>query len=952
MKKFAKRCVGALCIAALLIGFVPGFWVGFVSAENTDSVSPADLFVANSGVVSITPNVDFPDYSMEGNGVQIIVNDDASFRFANVVDISDFDLGKELLSFQVLSNQDKMVNLSNVYLTLTDIHDPENTLQIRFSSGWRYEGSVAAKYDSRWMFRNNYGHVPDYPQYSVVTDPSQASHGSWVDCNFDYNKFYENSQMSSYHEAGMPPFKVAIDYDVGTVYTLTAKEMSLYHGYKEWTSVVDMRDSTVVGLGQEWSRFTTGECYMDIKIELSDDNGTGGIIISQIAGQNLSGEEVLDQSAPRVYVDVDEDYLEQLPNATLDKPYILPTARALDIVDGELEVSIDVYKSDQKVTDQMLVDGKFVGTQKGGYVIAYSTKDRAGNEATVELNLRCVYAVQPMRVAFAGGVTSVNAGQEYVVPDIDVVGGTGKINIDAVYYYNDQEIQLDASRKIFLDKTGKLRAECTVSDAVGTVVFGSTNIEIDVVAEDAPVLLVSGVPHYAVSGKTLILPDCDAYNYSFDEDQESYHAVTKVLVNGKDVTTDLRYEVVETAGSVLNVQYIASSGGKTVEKNFEVPVYKLESIYDLVRYDDAITTNQWEETATLYSEFMGEGDYSIELANPVSATNLWFEIALSNDNIKHFDVVFTEFYGERELFLRFTKKDNTSAYMQVNGEGEFYTVDGSFMDASKHFQFILNESTGYLCDTMQRPLVKLDEWTDKSNFNGVAKGAVNLSIRVSGKEETSVSGIRLYRISNQTFMTANPNTAFVDRIGPAVYLYDQMRNYMMNIGDTLLVSAAEAYDVVDFNAEVFVSVLAPDGTTLIDKQSCHDSFEIVLDQYGYYSVIYYLSDSSSASKFASTNAARFSIQVIDTISPVAEVIGNMPEKIQLGQSIKIPVVSVYDDISGVTINTFVIDTSEIYHVVNDGESFLPTKPGKYRIVYYVVDETYNSTMVEYTVVVE
>ena len=96
MKKFAKRCVGVLCIVSLLVGFVPIFGVSYVSAENTGSISPADLFVANSGVVSITPNVDFPDYSSEGNGVQILVNDDASFKLINasINDTSPEQLGK------------------------------------------------------------------------------------------------------------------------------------------------------------------------------------------------------------------------------------------------------------------------------------------------------------------------------------------------------------------------------------------------------------------------------------------------------------------------------------------------------------------------------------------------------------------------------------------------------------------------------------------------------------------------------------------------------------------------------------------------------------------------------------------------------------------------------------------------------------------------------------------
>ncbi|MBO5736461.1 MAG: hypothetical protein J6S04_01510, partial [Clostridia bacterium] len=95
--------------------------------------NPASIIKADNNIVEMTPNVEFPHYSVPGRGLKIIgKNSGAQFSYNGVIDLNTFSKEKEILSLQILGAE-YAARFQYLYITLTDVYDKNNSVVIRYT---------------------------------------------------------------------------------------------------------------------------------------------------------------------------------------------------------------------------------------------------------------------------------------------------------------------------------------------------------------------------------------------------------------------------------------------------------------------------------------------------------------------------------------------------------------------------------------------------------------------------------------------------------------------------------------------------------------------------------------------------------------------------------------------------------------------------------------------------
>lgn len=928
-------------IISVLFAIMLAMPVAFAYA-NTQTESPAtvaeatqsaSLFENTFACDTIVGNQDFPEeYSQPGNGVKILGNlNQASVRYRNVIDASTLTKDENLIAFQILSMGHADV-FDTMYITLTDIYDSSNTVRFRIKQQtWRTEYSmVAVNYDGRWMYIVN---QPGHANAGNINDPVEDMYGSWVNTPFDAGK----SDINGGKIQNVPPLTIKLDYDSGKVYL-----------DNNGTLCMDMLNESMVGVGNQWKKFTTGECYLDITYE--NVMGSCGIIVSEIAGQSLSGETLVDTTAPVLKADLPENYMQSMPDAQKNGAYPLPQFRALDVVDGSCEVEFSLSQSGVDVTDSVLVeDGNIYFRRAGTYDLNFTSEDKSGNPARKTLRVVCEDSIPLIDIHFAQEPETAYIGSQFYLPEIVAEGGSGNLELTYDVYYNNKKITVPESRYLDLTEEGEIRILCEVKDYIGTLASSAEEFVIEVLPPQQTVLYVGGVPHSATKGKQLVLPDFEAINYNHQEGEAGYYPEKKVTVNGVDVTDTLTYTVTEEAKTVLEVVYSAGEGAARGEKKFNLIVIDPKNVEDYFIYGEGVTVNGDGAESRRYTQFDCSTDMTYLLSQPVMSDYLEFELIAGNSNFEYFDVVMEDYYSGATVFFRFKPiTDNTtSSYMQLNGIGSDYTVNGSFYSTTNSFSFIYDNETKTLLTGAGDSVCTVARTADGQTFDGFESGAVRFSVRTNVRTEGESCKIRFYSVSNQNFISP-----FQDRFNPEAHYFTPMEYRSISIGDEFVVAGAVAYDVLDCNSEISVSLVAPDGTKLLDKAPCDQNYTFKAEQYGRYTITYYIFD--SVNRDENMDCDRFNVIVRDEEPPVICVQKKPAANISLGEMIERPVFTVTDNYSETTeCGVYVKDTNGYYIDISaaDAEGYVPQARGEYIVYILAYDEAYNACVTQFNVTV-
>lgn len=906
---------------------------GFESQQDDYSVTVYDRKVT-SGSVAVTKTL------AEKSGVLLSGKAaDQTFRFVNPINLNELSPTTPIVKLFVPADNG-YASLNALELRLVDKYNSANYVSVYYSQhvSLDYYCYVRAGANGRQYGRSN----------------EAAANGQiWT---YLYGTVAMNSLCGSannqpvYGESKNNAFGFYFDYANKSISIDNARDW----GFGEFYTVVDLDDPDMVG-ADRWSGFTTGEAYLEVVIPGSVTK-TAAIVVLEVAGQSLGGEEVIDTVAP--IIGVAAEYApDSMPEALVGKRYDVPAATAWDLVCGETEVNVKVVASDGSELE--ITDGYVFPSETGGYSIVYTAIDIFENVATKVYRFVAVSEIEEITMQWETEPGEYTAGQTIIVPEIFLSGGSGKIkNVGIRILYNGREIVLPASRSLKLTEAGTIVFELVNAEDYLETPFVKTSLTIFAAAPQTATIYVGGIPERYVAGNMAYLPKYSAIDYAFRADEDEYYPSVNVYVNGKLVTGDV---FTVPAVGYTELKFTAGSGLRNVEKIFSVETVKPEALSDYFSADGDFDGKLSDDGLIVTTT----ANNPVTFINPVVYDSLNLSINLAktiqyycadgsmSDKICNIPdavtITLTDYYDEEyKLTIRILPYSKTQSYLEINNSGEYNKIKGSFSAAKTSIQSfkLLLKREGVIQDVRSSLSFSFDSFTNGEKFDGFPSGLVKISFGVEAMNDAS---ILINQISNQIF--DGYSYEYGDSTAPVLLLEEKMESGVVMKGEEIVVSAAKAYDVLNMYGTVTLRVLVPraDGTiaVLYDGIGADRSFTLQTEYYGLYTVEYTLLD-----EYKNREVRTFKYTVRDTVAPTITVDGTLEERYAVGDEMKIPDIFVTSSIDPAPVYVVMIYNSSTRYEVVTGQSSVILKKGDFKLVIYAYDSDYNISVVEYTFVVE
>lgn len=856
-----------------------------------------DLFKGD--IIRAEHNTDSPDYIKEScNGVKITANTGATFRFANPVDLNAVGGEKNLFGFIPVVN--KKADYKTFSVKLTDVYDSENVLEICFRDA---DGNS----DFMWNFPLSY--------LSAGVDGVLGGYQSGNSINFKpYGTVVENSFNGGLYEGYEMTnvFAVQFDYAQRKIYT------DYKQGFAGRALVMDFNDRNLLA-GNIWEGFTTGEVWMDFCFPSLASSAS--VIITEVCGVKLSGEEITDSVKPIIYPETRSEYLENgFPDALAGEKYAVPAAYATDMISGACEVEAVVLDASGNIIKTE--NGFFVPVSAGNYKLRYTAKDIYGNTETRVFDIAAKNSL-PQRKAEITSAEKYYAGEPFRLPEIRVTGKSGIVEYSFEALFNGKTAVADENNYFTFYETGTLELRLNVSDYFGSETI---SVKISVEAPDAPVIDVKNVPISAFKGKNLKLPDFTATDYAGGTSCRK-----SVYVNGLILDDSLTYAVKNT-DEVLYVEYIARAGVKETIKEFTVNVLESSEFIDVIIADSHVTAQTRGDTGVAFS---AASDFKISMPAPLYFNGLTVDFKLSAEHAGRAELNFTDFETRtKNINLSFFKAGEGRVNVSLNG-GELYSMQGSFTNSGTTLDLVFQDGKIY---NYGNALMSVTHYADGRVFDGFGGGKVLAELKLC--DVTDVSELILYKVANQSFITIG---SFRNDAGPVINYNQTMSNTLISINTPVSVSAAESSDVFTGAADVKVKITSPSGKIITNDADAGSPVSFLASEYGKYTIVY-----SSTDIFGGYTEDLFVYQVTDEIPPEITVLGSVKDTYGLGEEISVPDAFATDTVDGeATLIIYLFDESyNMTKIETGGGTISLNKAGKYKLVYLAYDAEYNMSRVE------
>lgn len=890
-----------------------------LSGDNKD-----EMFTWTKNVKEVNYNYELPQYEnceVSGNGVQFVVRgDNCVVEYNNIINVNALEPTENLIEFQALYDDNyEALAADNQDATLTvkliDAHNENNYFTVTYEQYKLISAFNWWNVYTRAGFNGvEWGELGRYGTHRLET--GSEAYGSLL--------------LASFYGQGKVPFNIQYDS--------TEKIVTLNNG-EGYVPVIDLDNEAQVGEGKAWGGFTTGEVYL--QLIFPNTVTTSSIVVTEIAGQSLAGatslSDINDAKGPAIHIDLDADYKKDgLPFAKVGQNYPLPNVWANDMVAGETDVTVLVENIATSKTYAITEQGVVVD-MSGEYRITYTSTDKANNVSKEYLYFTAKDNIEPVKIAFENEPEEILIGKAYSIPRIMAQGGSGKVEYYEEFLFNGEKYVPDYRRNIclpYIEGQEKYTFQCVVyvkdylASEYSTVIF-----DFDVIISEKPIVQIYGLPQVAFVDKTLVFPDFEAVDYA----NGGIEAAKFIRVNGKILGVDRKYTVSETDGKSLAVEYIAGTGAAQVSSLYYIPVKKVQTIADYILVDDSVKY----EVTNEYVEYVAENDFTMTAPNALPANvETIFSISPERNNIGYLQVRLVDYYDESiALTFKVTphESDSSASRIQVNGEEKSYTLSGSFYDETP-FYFFFDNTQKALCRENKDVICNVNATENGENFNGFSSGLVRLQIKTCNT--TDENAIRIYSIGNQTFNAYGLKT----RTSAQLVFSEKIETRQISFGEKIVIPAARAYDVLDFNSSVTVSLSRPDGRLIYNKIKCDTTYYYESSEYGTYIVIYHITDASG-----NTEDLYYYIGAVDKTAPTIDMVGEISTTHKKGNAFIVPNIYVEDERDGVNCEISVYIIGKKCEKVSIGQTYAFGEEGVYVLVYYVTDMSGNVNILRKTI---
>ena len=189
----------------------------------------------------------------------------------------------------------------------------------------------------------------------------------------------------------------------------------------------------------------------------------------------------------------------------------------------------------------------------------------------------------------------------------------------------------------------------------------------------------------------------------------------------------------------------------------------------------------------------------------------------------------------------------------------------------------------------------------------------------------------LGKVSNQGFTSVHLSRG--EKIAPMIAFDGVFGTMKVAKGAAVAVPTAYAYDVFDATSTVSMSVITPSGESLKNKVAA-TGYTFTADEYGIYYVSYDVKDSSG-----NKDTLNYLIVVSDDVAPTLTVNGTYQET--YNGKVKILSATATDNVDGELDVTIWIEKTDMTTREVQMDETVSLEKGKYKIVYYAMDENGN-----------
>lgn len=864
------------------------------------------------------------EYAPNTPGFVVKVANGDQLKFNQIVDVSKMTKADSLFKFFVTPNSIGQEDVSTIVVRMTDIYDPTNYVDIQIRN-------VSTTYGA-WADRQTY--------YVVQVGEQPTISGPNVNDLFGWPTYQATTGIDPY---GLPigsnvPWSCTFDYANRDIWC------SAYCLYEDWNGIplgdLDNPDY----LDVPWQGFTTGEVYISF-YGISYQAPSMNLLITEVAGIDLTKGSFVDEAAPEIKVDFGEN--EEIPEGLLNKGYKIFDATATDAYDGVRAVETNVYYN-YNTRGQVSVyakDGYFYPTTAGTYTIEYSATDTFGNKGVKTVEVDVKNQADGLDFVIHGQAEFAWAGEAVqVAQSVSVSNERGKYSIKGKATLNGEEYVLNnlGFRPM---QAGEYTVNVTVSDYVETV---NKTFTLTVNKNDTPVFIDETVfPKYFLSMDKYEIPALGAYDFS---DGTAKKLATKVYVSqdgGSETLLNGSLEVTGTQSVV--VTYKAEGAKGNAEVSYTIPVVPATTNdgYDVSKNFQKISGSLWINVNNSAVGLATGDGARVRFANPVQAEQFSTAFRWNNE---------ANAFEKTNVYLTDSIDESISVkitYYWKNGNAYFAVNDGMAAKVPKSSSSIGSDVCvlNYKAETKQvyPTLTKKTTVTHTLSgepFNGFPSNKVYVDYELA--EVSGGAELFIQSINNQSICYWDG-----DFVEPQIFA----KRASGDVAKDALVTiyGGRAYDVLSNYVKLTMRVTDPTGNavTSVDgvalNGSCDPSKDYVIraSYFGEYKVEFTAIDLSGSKK-----TLRYVFSVVDTAAPTVNV-DTTEATASMNETVTVREYTVSDDVTAgdkLVTYVFVMSPSKKLQAVNG--TFVVTEKGTYTVYYYCYDEIGNVQIVSYNVVVK
>lgn len=885
------------------------------------SNSYADYIHNVTGVTKVENDVEAPKWSVGGEGVRVTGESFVAFRYTNVVDVDTLTSLDNVVNFLPLGT-DGYSTLSTISIKFIDVYDETNV--ISYECGYvtprnrrtyckvKYKDIIKSR-------RNAGGFYDDTTIYGMVAGGVYFNVEQFGLLEEEYGK--------------LKWLRAQMDYDERKFYLTTGAT-----GAEDTQSeVLDLDDPLHVGYGNEWQGFTTGEVY--IQIELTGSGAQSGCIVREIAGEKLYGEKT-STKGPDVLFDVEKD--NKLPTGEVGRYYPFPSVYySVDAMDGKILypnydiVSVGYSLFDglkYREVDNANKDG-FTPKDAGIYRIIYQVIDDNGNKGTREIYFEVKETLGEKGVAFDYELPqSFKVGTNFKIPKFIPQGLSYLEKCEESILYNGKEYANNAGDTVFLDSAGQIKIRCSYEDYLGETYEFEKTYTVEA-SQETITELKGAIPKYVLKGRSIVLPNMTATNYSKNPSSAEYNPEWKLTVDGQELDTEERtVSVNKNHGEKVHVVYSIAN-----QAVYESDMTVIEANYLADRFyvtSGSLTATNGEECVTLTATT----DATVDFINPLIVDDTITKIPLTLNvledkaNFEYVDVYFEDYlYSSISIFVRIIRTQE-GLFAKVNNEGEWIALN----QAEVYSGYTMEYNVPFKSFEFSSRMRVLKD-VNGNEFKGFPSNRINVRFDikgVSGETQLLVAEFGMFAMASQ--YKAGNILPYEDRTIPSIVAESSFRDNSFEYGTRAYFPAIEARTALSGLTTAKITIIAPSGKVILQNKNAYNDYWIDINEWGNYKITYEVPFRSTIHKFNSN------VQVFKDTLPEISLKENLAEAYSVGDKFIVPEAVV--DGAGAKLQTeyyITLPDSSCVRVQVGGE-YEFKKSGTYKLQVIVMDE-YNTT---------